>query len=331
MKRSGAFLVGICMAACALFTSACSVCEHSYFYEDHTQTHFLKCEKCGQIQEESKEAHLPIDVEANSPDETEAGHEMGKICSICKRVLEGCKIIPATTPFVSKTFGTLNYCEYKPTVQVGRKVPLVLFLHGAGERGDNNKSQVKHAITQVVKNGGTSPFMNAVVLAPQCPKDSFWTNADHAKGAYSLSESPQTEILSQVMELVRAYLAYDYVDENRVYVLGMSMGGYATWELLARYPDVFAAGVPICGGGPLDRVDVLKEIPIYVFHGKKDPLVPYCGSEDTVNAILAAGGSSVYFKTYENGYHDIWNKAITFAGEEGLPALDAWLFSQRKR
>ena len=112
--------------------------------------------------------------------------------------------------------------------------------------------------------------------------------------------------------------------------MGLSMGGYATWDLLARYPDVFAAGIPICGSGPIDKVNVLKEIPIYAFHGKLDPLVPYEGSLYMVNAILEAGGERVLLKTYENGYHDIWNQAITFEGDERIPALAEWLFSQSK-
>ena len=108
------------------------------------------------------------------------------------------------------------------------------------------------------------------------------------------------------------------------------MGGFATWELVARYPELFAAAVPICGGGPIDRAETLKEIPVYAFHGRQDPIVPYCASADTVRAIRAAGGRSVFFKTYERGRHNIWDKAITFSGDERNPALGEWLFTQRK-
>ena len=255
---------------------------------------------------------------------------MGKIYSICRRILEGCKILPARTPFKKKTFGDLNYCAYAPAVEKGQKVPLVLYLHGAGERGSNNQSQLKHTIVKVVKHGGTSEFMNAVVLAPQCPKGKYWTNANHANGTYLLAETAETEILTSVMALVNEYLSYDYIDVDRVYIVGVSMGGFATWDLVARYPDVFAAAMPICGGGPMDRINVLKDIPIYAFHGKRDPIVPYRGSECVVNAILAVGGNKVLLKTYKNGYHNIWNKAITFEGDERLPALAEWLFSQKK-
>ncbi len=249
---------------------------------------------------------------------------MGKLTDcfngICKR----------RTPFVERELGGLQYREYKPVGAAGEKRPLVLFLHGAGERGNDNFRQLKHAITKVVYPKSISPFMDAVVLAPQCPAGAYWTNADHKNGAYRVKTTEETELCKQLVALVREYVKEGDIDENRVYVVGLSMGGYATWELLARYPDLFAAGVPVCGGGPLDKADVLKDIPVFAFHGRRDPVVPYKGTADTVNAILAAGGASVLFKTYENGYHGIWNKAITFKGDERLPALAEWLFSQAK-
>ncbi len=314
----------------AFSLGGCDSCEHSYVYGSYVDTHFLKCEKCGRMQEGSKEAHVPVELAAKAPGYIEEGNEVGQFCDICKRILEGCKLLPSQTLFVGKSYQGLQYCEYKPNAPTGEKRPLVLFMHGAGERGDNNKSQLKHAITKVINPESDSPFMDAVVLAPQCPADEYWTNVDHKQGAYLVSETAETEILKKVVALVQEYVKESYVDGNRVYVLGMSMGGYASFDLIARYPDLFAAAVPICGGGALDKVDVLKELPIYVFHGKKDPIVQYKGSEDTVNAILAAGGRSVLFKTYENGYHDIWNKAITFEGDERLPALAEWLFKQTK-
>ncbi len=121
------------------------------------------------------------------------------------------------------------------------------------------------------------------------------------------------------------------IDRKRVYVVGMSMGGYATWDLVARYPELFAAAVAICGGGPVDRAEILKEIPIYVFHGEKDSVVPYQASADTVAAIKGVGGRSVFFKTYPWGRHNVWNKAITFSGDRENPPLSEWLFAQRKR
>ena len=329
MKKLFATIISLLFIGAAVSCGE-QACEHSYAWASENETHWMQCEHCGEAQEGSEAAHEAIDVEAKAPTYTEDGNEMGKICSICRRILEGCKILPAHTPFQKKRFRTLNYCEYAPELRSGQKVPLVLYLHGVGERGSNNQSQLKHTITEVVKHGGTSEFMNAVVLAPQCPSGGFWTNADHANGNYLLSQSAETEVLKSVMELVNKYRAYDYIDTDRVYVIGVSMGGFATWELAARYPDVFAAAVPICGGGPTDGVETLKNIPIYAFHGAKDPIVPYAGTQTMVERIQQAGGSKVLFKTFENGYHDIWNKAIVYEGDEQIPALAEWLFSQKK-
>lgn len=313
----------ISAAACGELT-----CEHDYVWRSYKETHKCKCVKCGEIEEGSEELHELVELEGKTPTYTKDGNKAGLICSVCETITEGGETLLARTPFKSKTFIGLNYCEYKPSLRKGQKVPLILYLHGAGERGSNNESQLKHTITEVVKWEGDSPFMDAVVLAPQCPSGISWTGVDHSGGMYLLDK--ETEILKSVMSLVQEYSTYDYVDTDRIYVIGVSMGGYATWELAARYPDTFAAAVPICGSGPIDQVSVLKDVPIYAFHGKLDPLVPYSGSEYMVNAILSAGGEKVVFKTYEDGYHDIWNKAITFEGDEQIPALAEWLFSQSK-
>lgn len=233
--------------------------------------------------------------------------------------------------FEKANFEGLPYRVYTPKLFEGEKVPLVLFLHGAGERGEDNKSQLKRAIRKVVKRNGKSPFMRAVVLAPQCPTDGYWTNVDHRLGVYEQAKTPETAVLHQVAELVKRYCREERIDKERVYVVGMSMGGYATWDLIARYPELFAAAVAICGGGPIDKADVLKEIPVYVFHGKKDRIVPYRASAETVDAIRVIGGTSVLFKTYPLGRHNIWNKAITFSGDREYPPLDKWLFAQRKK
>lgn len=233
--------------------------------------------------------------------------------------------------FEKANFEGLPYCVYTPQLSEDEKVPLVLFLHGAGERGNDNKSQLKRAIQKVVKRKGKSPFMHAVVLAPQCPMDGYWTNVDHRAGVYLQSKTPETAVLHQVTELVKRYCREEKIDKERVYVVGMSMGGYATWDLIARYPELFAAAVAICGGGPIDKADVLKEIPVYAFHGKKDRIVPYRASADTVDAIRGMGGESVFFKTYPWGGHNIWNRAITFSGNRECPPLDEWLFAQRKK
>ena len=245
-------------------------------------------------------------------------------------------VIRSTTGFDKQTYTndyyTLNYCLYEPK-DMNRsedKVPLILFLHGSGECGDDNQSQLIHAIQEVVKKGNeNSEWMNSVIIAPQCPTYYRWVQTHNAN--YMQADLPETEPFKAVAELVKQYANYDYIDSNRVYVVGLSMGGQGTWDILARYPDLFAAGVPICGSGPVDKIDVLKNIPIYTFHGTADRTVDYSNTQAMYNAITAAGGNKIIFYTFENGQHGIWNDAIKFAGSgTQYPALETWLFSQSK-
>ena len=246
--------------------------------------------------------------------------------------------------FVKQTFETngykLNYNVYTPLyASKENKRPLIIFLHGSGERGSDNQSQLKNAILNAAKSG---EWANAVILAPQCPSSSSgstnsnvtypnrWVESNWADGNYMQANVPESKPLHAVAELVKEYAGYDYVDTDRIYVVGLSMGGFGTWDLVSRYPDLFAAAVPICGGGPSDRVDILKDIPIYTFHGSSDPVVPYSGTKDMYDSIIAVGGKNIIFKTFRGMGHDIWNDAITFEGDGNYPALEDWLFSQSK-
>ncbi len=178
------------------------------------------------------------------------------------------------------------------------------------------------------------------MLAPQCPSagntgssesdPNKWVETPWTAGNYRQAEVPESKPLHAAAQLVAQYAAYDYIDADRVYVVGLSMGGFGTWDILARYPDLFAAGVPICGGGPSDRIDVLKDIPVYAFHGDRDGTVPYTGTQAMYEDILAAGGTQILFKTFAGAGHAVWNDAISFEGEAGLPPLGSWLFSQHK-
>lgn len=239
----------------------------------------------------------------------------------------------------------LNYCLYEPKDldKESDKLPLILFLHGAGERGSNNESQLKNAILKVVGDNKNNQWSDSIVIAPQCPSSTGgntnsdvndpnkWAETNWTNGNYVQANLPESKPLHAVAELVKEYAALDYVDADRIYVVGLSMGGFGTWDIISRYPELFAAAVPICGGGPSDRIDVLKNIPIYTFHGTKDTAVPYAGTEAMYNAIVNAGGDNIIFYTYTGSGHNIWDKAITFAGDgEAYPALENWLFSQSK-
>ena len=185
-------------------------------------------------------------------------------------------------------------------------------------------------------------WSKAVVIAPQCPSSTGgntnsnvndpnkWAETNWTKGNYLQDNLPESAPLHAVAELVKEYIASGYINPCQVYVVGLSMGGFGTWDLISRYPELFAAAVPICGGGPTDRINVLKDIPIYTFHGSSDSVVPYSGTQGMYNAIKAAGGDKILFHTFSGAGHAIWDQAITFQGNSNLSSLESWLFSQIK-
>jgi len=198
----------------------------------------------------------------------------------------------------------LQYYLYLPKayeVEKDKKWPLVIFLHGAGERGSDLEQLKKHGPPRLIGAGKEFP---AIVVAPQCPRDGRW--------------QPQP-----VLKLLDDLQAKYPIDPDRVYLTGLSMGGYGTWALLAAAPDRFAAAVPICGAGDPTTAPKFKHVPIHVFHGTKDGAVPFAKSEEMVKALKDAG-SNVQFTIYEGVGHDSWTE--TYNNE----AMWDWLFKQRR-
>lgn len=197
-------------------------------------------------------------------------------------------------------------CRYLLTLPTdadakSRRAPLVLFLHGAGERGDDIERVKKHGPAKLIERGQSFPF---ILVAPQCPSGTWWQNGI------------LTALLDEVME-------QHAVDADRVYLTGISMGGFATWSLAIETPGKFAAIVPICGGGAPYVADRLKRIPIWAFHGAKDDVVPLYESERMVEAVKKAGGAPK-FTVYPDAGHDAWTRTY----ED--PALWDWLLAQRR-
>ena len=191
----------------------------------------------------------------------------------------------------------------------GEPYPLVLYLHGAGARGDDNHAQAKrNSVMQTLLNRENLAKYPCVVLAPQCPMERWW------------DEPEITAALMGLLEQVRA--AYP-VDSARVYITGLSMGGYGTWGMLAAWPDYFAAAVPICGGGEPNSVALFKDVPIWTFHGARDGTVPVQQSRDMVEALEAVGGN-VKYTEYPGERHACWEVAYR------EPDLFPWLFEQFK-
>lgn len=172
--------------------------------------------------------------------------------------------------------------------------PLILFLHGAGERGTNLAQVARHGPPRIVQDRPDFPF---IVISPQCPPGQHWDSA----------------LLLALLDEVQRDLR---VDKKRVYLTGLSMGGYGTWNLGLAHPDRFAAIAPICGGGdplllllgdPQKRKD-LQSLPVWAFHGAKDPVVRLEESERMVNALRQAGATNVKLTIYPDAQHDSWTE-----------------------
>jgi predicted peptidase len=200
----------------------------------------------------------------------------------------------------------LGYLLYLPKgygEKKEQKWPLMLFLHGAGERGSDLNLVKKHGPPKLIDQGKEFPF---IVVSPQCPTSSWWPE--------------QVDALVALLDEIQSKYA---VDADRVYLTGLSMGGFGTWTLATRYPDRFAALAPICGGGDKYLVSRLKKVPVWVFHGAKDPVVPLQASTDMVEALKRAGGN-VQFTVYPEAQHDSWTETYN------NPKLYEWFLSQRR-
>lgn len=184
-----------------------------------------------------------------------------------------------------------------------KKWPLMMFLHGAGERGSDLNKVKKHGPPKIVQGRKDFPF---VVVSPQCPSGDWWT--------------AKTEVLIHLLDDIEA--RYE-VDTDRVYLTGLSMGGYGTWSLASEYPERFAAIVPICGGGKRFMSMMLKDMPVRAFHGGKDDVVAVGESEEMVEAIKKRGGNAK-LTVYPEARHDSWTE--TYNNQE----VYDWLLSHRK-
>lgn len=220
---------------------------------------------------------------------------------------------------------TLPYRLYKVQNPVaGAKYPIILFLHGAGERGDNNTSQLMaNAGATVWATAAHQAKHPAYVVAPQCPLMEQWVHTDWGLGSYSTDSIPVSGPLTTALEIVEAVSAEFQIDPNRHYITGLSMGGYGTWDSIARNPELFAAALPICGSADLSKAELLKDLPIWTFHGDADTTVPPKGTRDMV-AALKAVGSTVKYTEYPGVGHNSWD--MTYANEEVID----WLFTFTK-
>ncbi len=223
--------------------------------------------------------------------------------------------------FTGGNGGTLPYQLLKPTGSRSGKLPLVLFLHGAGERGTDNTAQLKNGTKLYLDHDNQLKFPSYVV-APQCPPNKQWVDMPWGADKGTQPEKP-SESMQLVIALLDSLEKELPIDTDRVYVTGLSMGGYGTWDLVTRFPNRFAAGAPVCGGGDEAVAGKAAKVPLWVFHSDDDTTVKTIRSRNMVAALRAAGGQPKYFEYWGLG-HNSWDAA--YAEPELLP----WMFSQKR-
>jgi predicted peptidase len=219
---------------------------------------------------------------------------------VAARLVE--KYLPGTADPAAGS-GYLLYLPPGYTGQPDKKWPVVFFLHGAGERGSNLELVKVHGLPQEIQQGRDFPF---IVVAPQCPLEQRW------------------EAQLEKLDKLYAEILADYrVRPERVYLTGLSMGGQGTWFWSLAHPQRFAAIAPVCGRSFPDRAAEIKNLPVWVFHGAKDAVVPFEESSSMVEA-LQKSGSKVKFTVYPEAEHDSWGE--TYAN----PELYDWLLSHSR-
>lgn len=222
---------------------------------------------------------------------------------------------------IVKSAGTepIPYRQFVTGTDQPGEFALVLFLHGAGERGNNNESQLVHGSRELLSYC-ESNRIKAVLLFPQCPEGKQWVDEPWDALKHTMHENP-SEPLAAAMRLLDQKTAEFKPD--RIYAVGLSMGGYGVWELISRRPEQFTAALAICGGGDVAQAPKLVDLPILAVHGSEDTTVPVSRSRDMVRAIWNAGGTRIIYQELPGVGHGSWGPAF------GNPETWKWLFSRK--
>jgi predicted peptidase len=239
---------------------------------------------------------------------------------------------PSVSPdvFEARTFSDEKYEHSLPyrlfipdSYDPSKTYPLVLFLHGAGERGTDNTIQLTAnngaAVWADPNNQSANPCF---VLAPQCPDNEQWVDTPWGLGSYDIEDVMVSDEILMVMDIINDLKKEFNIDATRIYSTGLSMGGYGTWDINLRYPNVFAAALPVCGAGDPSKAALIASKPIWAFHGDQDNTVPVAADREMIQALKNAGGSPKYSE-YSGVGHGAWDPAYA----EGT--LISWTFAQR--
>lgn len=215
----------------------------------------------------------------------------------------------------------LNYCRRIVNPDQPGPLPVLLFLHGAGERGCDNDLQLHHGAAEVI-SWCERNNQKVLLLFPQCPENHQWVNTPWDALSHTLPEI--SEDLSLALAMLESETARTDADRNRLYICGISMGGYGTWDAISRNPELFAAAFPVCGGADTEQAPKLVNMPILTWHGGVDSVVPTSRTRDMVDALKKAGSQKVTYVEVPGCDHNSWTPAFQ------EDASWKWLFAQSK-
>lgn len=249
------------------------------------------------------------------------------------------------------TFDTTSipYRFFAPLQKGNEKYPLIIALHGAGERGNDNKAQIKyHKLATIWAEAANQASHPCFVVAPQCPKNNRWVDTDWDQNTFDFKPTSISNELAAVNDLIEEIIQKYPIDKNRIYVTGLSMGGFGTWYMLMKYPKRFAAAIPMSGAGDPKMACEISHIPIWDFHGDIDKAVPVEGSRLMIKALGKCGNkallvpdpnsndvlgnkdlakkimnSNLIYTEYKGKGHVIWKESYE------NPLVREWLFSKR--
>ena len=226
--------------------------------------------------------------------------------------------------YYSASGDSLLYRSLKPKVKKGKKYPLVLFLHGAGQKGNDNEKQLSPG-SELFTNPDVQEKYPSYVIFPQCPKNDYWAYDRVPKNFDNL---PYADKMNPTLTLVKELLdeilrTTPSVDKSRIYVMGFSMGGVGTYDIVSRYPEMFAAAVPLCGAIAPGHLGAAKDVKFRIFHGDKDPTVPVKCSRRVQDELKAIGAEFEYIE-FPGAKHGICG--MTFR----RPDFIDWIFAQKK-
>ncbi len=252
--------------------------------------------------------------------------------------------------FVTRVFTnsqglSLTYYLYVPNNYTPlRQYPLVLLLHGGGERSNpgwtaaEKKAQLfNQSYVQVWTPGYSVPYSSHIqqrwpcfVVIPQLSYGQYWVNAPVGGGSYSQTAQPTPWLLMSKEIVGSLQKEYRGIDPGRLYITGLSLGGYGVWDAIERWPTYFAAAIPIAGAGDPSKAASIKNLPIWAFQGADDTVVPVSGSRDMIAALEAAGGHPRYIE-YPGAGHVVWGYVYGTTGtSQNTPGVMSWLFSQKQ-